>query len=104
MLIDINIKVIVNIDVCCGVVMLAHRIAGDDWKGRVTPGQQGQDSRAETSMPEPKTDRQRQPCGRHRQLVMYVEGCGKLGTRRVYAHCQSHPSESGALGADWACR
>ena len=41
MLIAINIKVIVNIDVCCGVVMLAHSIAGDDWKSRVTPGQQG---------------------------------------------------------------
>ena len=41
MLIAINIKVIVSINVCCGVVMLAHRIAGDDWKGRATPGQQG---------------------------------------------------------------
>ena len=98
-LVTINIKVIVNMDVCCGVVTLVHRIAGDDWKGRVTPGQQGRDSRAETSMPEPKTDRQRQPCGHHRQLVRYVELCGKLGTRRVYAHCQPHPSELGALRA-----
>ena len=57
MLIAINIKVIVSINVCCGVVMLAHRIAGDDWKGRMTTGQQGRASRAEASMPEPKTGR-----------------------------------------------
>ena len=33
MLVAIDIKVIVNIDVCCGVVMLAYRVASDNWKG-----------------------------------------------------------------------
>ena len=37
-LITINMKVIVNIDVCCGIVTLVHRIAGDDWERRDDTG------------------------------------------------------------------